>query len=51
MKKIEAATDFTDYTDFMEISVPVRQQSVKSVAVFENRLFSEQLLMGLGRTR
>jgi hypothetical protein len=47
MKKIKAATDSTDYTDFMEISVPVRQrsvESVKSVAVF-----MDQPILGAGR--
>jgi len=31
---LTAATDFADYTDFMDDTIPERQQSVKSVAAF-----------------
>jgi len=30
----KAATDFTDYTDFMDDSIPEKQKFVKSVAAF-----------------
>jgi len=30
----KAATDFTDYTDFMDDSIPEKRKFVKSVAAF-----------------